>query len=281
MATTLMAPVNPFSGESKEPILEVMRRDRAKFTRLVEDPANWNVMTRCAGWETRDLVGHMIDVLEGYFGVWDAALKGDTPTPAGMAVMGSTLNDHALDFRGLSRDEALARFKADAAKFDAILEGLTPEQWGGGLVVSHPYAGPVPSGCYASFQIMDYGIHPYDIEYGLGDKLASIPEDSAGIILPFTFIFWQNTVDQKAAAGFQTTYGIEVGGPYGGKWRCSVKDGQFAYEPESGGFEGCEALFSFESAADEVLTHFGRYPGGSAKGDPEVIEKVRHLFFPF
>jgi uncharacterized protein (TIGR03083 family) len=280
MTITLMAPVNPFSGESKDPILTVMRRDRANFTRLVEDPANWNVMTRCTGWETRDLVGHLIDVLEGYFGVWDAARKGETPTPAGMAAMGGTLNDHALDFRRLGRDEALDRFNQDAMKLDGMLDGLSSDEWGS-FMVSHPYAGPVPAGCYASFQIMDYGVHPYDIEYGLGNKLATIPEDSAGIILPFTFIFWQNTVDQKVAAGFATTYGIEVGGPYGGKWRCTVEDGKFAYEPESDGFAGCDALFSFETAAIEVLTHFGRFPGGSSQGDPEVIEKVRHLFFAF
>ena len=277
----VIAPVNPFLGESKDTVMSIMRRDRDKFTRMVEDPRNWNVMTRCTGWETRDLVGHMIDVTEGYFKNWDAALKGETPTPLGMEAMGGTLNDHALDFRSLGREEALARFKANAMKLDGMLDALTPEQWAGGLMVSHPFAGPVPAGCYASFQIMDYGIHPYDIEYGLGDKLATIDEASAGIILPFTFIFWQNTVDQKQAQGVDITYGIEVGGQWGGKWRCTVKDGKFAYEPETGNFEGCDALFKFETAADEVLTHFGRFPGGAASGDPEVIEKVRHLFFPF
>jgi hypothetical protein len=131
------------------------------------------------------------------------------------------------------------------------------------------------------FQIMDYGIHPYDIEYGLGNKLANIDEASAGLILPWTFIFWQNTVDQKKTKGVDVTYGIEVAGPWGGKWRCTLKDGKFTYEPEKGNFEGCDALFSFASPQEEVLTHFGRYPGGSASGDPEAIEKVRHAFFPF
>jgi hypothetical protein len=99
--------------------------------------------------------------------------------------------------------------------------------------------------------------------------------------MPFTFIFWQNTVDQKAAKGVDISYGIEVGGPWGGKWRCTVKDGKFSYEPEKGNFEGADALFRFENPQEEVLTHFGRYPGGSASGDPAVIDKVRHLFFPF
>lgn len=281
MSAVLEAPVNPFAGDSKQPVLKVMRRDREKFTRLVSDPANWNVMTRCTGWEVRDLVGHMIDVMEGYFPNFEAARRGETPPAAGMAVMGTTLNDHALEFRRLSRDEALARFSEDAQKFDAMLEELTEDEWGGGLLVSHPFAGPVPAGCYGAFQIMDYGIHPYDIEYGLGDKLATIPEDSAGIILPFTFVFWQNTVDQQQAAGFAAEYGISVGGAFGGKWRCKVADGKFEYGPEEGGFEGCDALFTFPNAAEEVLTHFGRFPGGAAQGDPAVIDKVRHLFFPF
>jgi hypothetical protein len=38
-------------------------------------------------------------------------------------------------------------------------------------------------------------------------------------------------------------------------------------------------VFRFDSPQDLVLTFFGRYPGGSATGDPEVIHKVRHLHF--
>ncbi len=79
MSTATIAPVNPFAAEAKPTVMSVMRRDRAKFIGLVSDPKNWNVMTRCTGWETRDLVGHMIDVMEGYFKNWDAAKKGETP----------------------------------------------------------------------------------------------------------------------------------------------------------------------------------------------------------
>jgi hypothetical protein len=128
---------------------------------------------------------------------------------------------------------------------------------------------------------MDYGVHPYDIEYGLGNKLATIDEATAGLILPYSFIFWMYTVDQKVAEGVDAQYGIETEGPWGGKWRVTVKDGKWSSEPEKGNFEGCDAKFHFDSAADHVLTFFGRFPGGSATGDPEVIHKVRHLFFSF
>src|ERR1700730_12742134 len=111
--TTEIGRVNPMSAEGKATVLNVMRRDRENFTRMVSDPKNWNVQTRCTEWETRDLVGHMIDVLEGYMANWDAAKKGGTPSPAGLAVMATTLDDHAKDFRKLSREEALARFKKD------------------------------------------------------------------------------------------------------------------------------------------------------------------------
>src|SRR5437588_2327669 len=279
MSTATIAPVNPMSAEGKDTVLHVMRRDRENFTRMVSDPKNWNVDTRCTGWQTRDLVGHMIDVMEGYFKNWEAAKAGKDGTALGLPVMGETLNDHALEFRKLSREEALERFKKDAQKLDKMLEDLTPEEWTS-FMVYHPFAGPVPAGFYGTFQIMDYGIHPYDIEYGLGDKLATIDEASAGILIPYCHIIMQYTVDQESAKGLDCVYGISVSGPWGGKWRATVKDGQWSAAPETANFEGCDALFEF-TPSDFVLTVFGRFPGGSATGDPEVIEKVRKLLFRF
>src|SRR5260370_4464014 len=129
MSTAVIAPVSPFAGDAKSSILSVMRRDRDKFTKLVSDPKNWNVMTRSAGWEVRDLVGHMIDVMEGYFKNWDLAKKGADASTAGMAVMGTSLNGHALDFRKLSREDALHRFRKDAQKLDGMPDALTAEAW--------------------------------------------------------------------------------------------------------------------------------------------------------
>lgn len=280
MSTAVITPVSPFAGDTRATVLTVMRRDREKFTQMVSDPKNWNVMTRCAGWEVRDLVGHLIDVMEGYFVNWEHAKKGEEAKTAGMDVMGTYLNDHALDFRKLSREEALDRFKKDAEKLDGLLDGLSADEWGS-FIVMHPYGGPVPAGAYATFQIMDYAVHAYDIEYGLGDKLATIDEASAGLIMPFTFIFWSATVDQEQAHGVHLQYGVQIGGAWGGKWRCTVQGGKFTYEPEKGEFEGCDALFYYPTVQEEVFTFFGRFPGGAAQGDPAAVEKVRHLFFPF
>jgi hypothetical protein len=194
--------------------------------------------------------------------------------------MGETLNDHALDFRKLERQEALDRFKKDAEKLDGLLSALTPQEWEG-FMVWHPFAGPVPAGFYGTFQIMDYGVHPYDIEYGLGNKLATIDEASAGLILPFAFVFWQYTVDANVAEGQKFTYGIQVDGPWGGKWRAKMEEGKWSSEAEKGNFEGCDALIHFNNAADAVLTFFQRFPGGSASGDEDVINTIRKLHFRF
>jgi hypothetical protein len=267
------------ASEGKETVLDILKRDQKKFFELVEDPKNWNVQTRCTEWEVRDIVGHMIDVTEGYLRNFEAARKGETPGAVGLQIMGVTLNDHAKDFRKLSRDEAIARLKADKAKMMDIFEKLTPEEWTSMMVV-HPYSGPVPAGFYPSFHIMDYGVHPYDIEYGLGDKLADIDEATAGVLIPYAHIFMKYTVDQESAKGRNYKYGIEVSGPWGGAWLCTVKDGQWDSQPDDGKFKDAEAVFRF-NAPDFILTFFGRFPGGSATGDPDVIDNVRRLFFRF
>ena len=74
--STLVAPVDPMAAEGKDTVLEILRRDMRKFFELAEDPANWNVQTRCTEWEVRDLVGHMIDVTEGYLSRWEVAKRG-------------------------------------------------------------------------------------------------------------------------------------------------------------------------------------------------------------
>jgi len=277
--STVVAPVNPMAAEGKETVMGILRRDQRKFFDLVENPGNWTVQTRCTDWEVRDLVGHMIDVTEGYLSRWEVARKGETAGALGLAIMGETLNDHALEFRSLSRDHALARLRDDAATMMAIFDALTPEEWTG-FMVTHPYMGPVPAGFYPAFHIMDYGIHPYDIEYGLGDKLAELDEATAGVLIPYCHIIMQYTVDQESASGLDCVYGIDVSGPWGGRWRATVKDGTWQAQPEEGNFEGCDAVWRY-TPSDFVLTVFGRFPGGAATGDPDVIERVRRLFFRF
>jgi len=115
-----------YSG--KDTVLDVIRQESADFFNLVEDPQNWNVQTRCTEWEVRDLVGHMIDVTEGYLTRWESARKNEPRDTVGLLVMSRDLNDHAQSFRSLPREEAISRLKADYEKMMGIFEKLTPEE---------------------------------------------------------------------------------------------------------------------------------------------------------
>jgi hypothetical protein len=159
----------------------------------------------------------------------------------------------------------------------AIFESLSANDWTN-FIVEHRYMGPLPTFFYPAFQVMDYGVHTWDIRYGLGEITRKLDERTAGVLIPHMFILMMYTVDEKSASGLDLTYGIEISGPWGGKWHITVKDNKFNYTPEKNSFEGCRAIFSFDPS-DFVLTSFQRFPGGAARGDADVIQSVRNIFF--
>jgi uncharacterized protein (TIGR03083 family) len=270
--------INPMAYSSKDVVLDVVRTERAKFYDVIDNPDNWYVDSRCEGWQVRDLVGHMIDVTEGYLGRWDLATKGqEAPGALGWVVMASELNKGALAFRSLSREEAIARLKAASDKLMAHFESLSEEEWNN-FMVSHIFSGPVVSFCYPAFQIMDYGVHTWDMHWGLGDKDARLDERTAGVLVPYMFVIWQYSVDQEAAKGVDMTYGVKVDGEWGGQWKASVKDGQFSYA-NTDDLSDAQAIFHFDHPSDMVLTTYQRFQGGETSGDPEVIKKARSVFF--
>lgn len=273
-----MSPVNSMDYSGKDTVLDVIKRESSDFFKLVDDPRNWKVQTRCTEWETRDVVGHMIDVTEGYLTRWDKAHKKEPADTVSLLVMSQELNSHAQALRSLSREEAINRLKTDYGKMMNIFEKLTPDEWGS-FMVTHPFMGALPTLFYPAFHVMDYGVHTWDIRYGLGEKTRKLDERTAGVLIPYMlFALLPSTVDAKSAKGVDVKYGIEITGEWGGKWVATVKDGKFEAKPETDNFKGVDTIFTFEPS-DFVLTAFQRYPGGSARGDYEKINKIRNLFF--
>jgi uncharacterized protein (TIGR03083 family) len=268
---------NPMAYGSKDQVLDVVRTERSKFYKVIDDPANWNVDTRCEGWQVRDMVGHMIDVTEGYLKRWDMARKGELPGGIGLAVMGSELNKGALALRTLSREEAIARLKAASDKMMKTFEDLSEEEWNN-FAVAHVFMGALPPLFYPAFQIMDYGVHTWDMHWGLGDKDAKLDERTAGVLVPYMFILWQYTVNQDVAKGVDLTYGLKADGEWGGQWKVKIKDGQFSHEATDD-LSDAQAVIHFKHPSDLVLTAYQRIEGGEASGDPEAIKTVRRLFF--
>lgn len=270
--------INAFDYNDKGIVLDVVRTERQEFYRLIDDPANWNVQTRSELWEMRDMVGHMIDVTEGYLTGWERARKGEDPIPAvGTAVMAETLNEHAMALRSLSRKEAIDRLKGASSKMLEIFDSLTADEWNN-FIVGHYYMGPLPSLFYPVFHVMDYGVHTWDMHWGLGDKDAKLEARTAGVLVPFMLILYSATVEPSSAEGVDVVYGIDVDGEYGGRWIAKVKDNMFESEATDD-LSQAQAIFSYKHPSDFVLTAFQRKDLSETTGDPEVIRQVKGLFF--
>lgn len=265
-----MPPVNSMDYSGKDTVLDVIRKESADFFKIVDDPNNWNVQTRCTEWEVRDMVGHMLDVTEGYLTRWESARNHEPRDTAGLLVMGESLNKNAQAHRSLPREEAISRLKNDYKQMMKIFENLSADEWNN-FIVTHPYMGGLPTFFYPAFHVMDYGVHTWDIRWGLGEKDRKLDERTAGVLVPYMlYALLPSTVDAPSAKDVDVEYGIEVSGEWGGKWRATVKDGKFEAKPTDN-FEGSKAVFSFDPS-DFVLTAFHRYDGGTATGDPETLK---------
>jgi len=265
--------VNVFDPSGKEFLLNLDRAERVEFYKLL-DEAPWEGPTASGHWQVRDLCGHMIDVTEGYLERFDIARRGqEAPAGLGLPIMASMLDEGAMRFRSLSKDEAIARLKTASDKMFEIFDGLTPEQWSGELI-THKFMGPLPACFYAGFQLIDYSIHAWDIKAGLG-RDEPLSDDAAITLIPFMFIVIKYTVDERNKQ-VKAKFGVEISGPGGGSWCVSV-DGQ-SVDYTEGPTEGCDPVFDFDPN-DFVLSTYQRRRGGNARGDLEMAERIRDLLF--
>ena len=93
----------------------------------------------------------------------------------------------------VSRDEMIARLRADSERAMGIFSSLSDEDWTG-LIVSHPYMGPLPAMFYPMFQLVDYAVHSWDIREGMGQPHA-LSGDATDLLVPIIYILWQATAD--------------------------------------------------------------------------------------
>lgn len=270
--------INTMEYSAKPLLLDVIRTERDKFYDLIDDPSNWQVQTRCEAWETRDIVGHMIDVTEGYLDRWQLAKEGRPIDTRGLLVMAEGLDDNAKTFRRFPREQVIERLKKDSDRMMGIFDALTEDEWNK-FLVTHPYMGALPTLFYPAFHVMDYGVHTWDIEWGLGKKDEPMDERAAGVLVPYMLgALLPSTVDQNSAQDANIEVGLIVDGEWGGQWRAKIQNGQFSSAPADN-LDGVDATIHFKNASDFVLTCFGRFPGGEATGDPKAIQKYRNLFF--
>ena len=258
---------------AKENLLRVLWREADALFEMAEN-GPWTGKTACAEWETRDIVGHLIDMTESYFVGFDAARSGATVADAlGLRVMQESLDEGAKEHRGLTQSEAVERLRADFAKMMEISEALGPEEWGG-LMVPHKYMGPLPAFFYPVFQLMDYGVHGWDIRQGSG-RAHSLLGDTADLLTPHMFILWQATADVPPDMDAYAV-GIRVSGRNAQDHLVYISvDGQsYAQEDVS----GLPAVIEFDPGT-LVLTAYGRVNAGTIRGDRAVADQFLNSFF--
>jgi uncharacterized protein (TIGR03083 family) len=260
--------------DGKDTILRVVRQEAEAVFDMVAAEDVWDRGTACARWTTRDVVGHLIDTTEGYFTAFDAARSNTDPgEPYGLTAMSQVAGDRALAFRDKTQAEMLERLRTDFDKVMELLDGIGPDDWGG-LIVTHPYMGPVPAFIYAAGQLMDYGVHSWDIREGSGRPHAMSGE-AADLLAPFMFIIWQSTIRPDAElAPFQI--GIRVtSGHNAGDFRVSISPDGMSYE--RGSVNDLPCVLEFDPAG-LVLTAFGRCRTGTVRGDRATADRFLGLF---
>jgi uncharacterized protein (TIGR03083 family) len=256
---------------AKDNLLRAVRREAEALLELAGG-SDWTANTACTEWQVRDIVGHLIDVTESYFTGFDAARSGAASAePLGVKVMQHRLDEGAKAHRGLAQGDAVDRLRSDFAKMMDIFDGLGPDEWGE-LIVPHKYMGPLPAFFYPVFQLMDYGVHGWDIRQGTG-RAHGLAGDSADLLVPFMFILWQATAeppDDGLAAG------IRISGRNGGDYLVNITADGMSYVTED--ISGLPAVIEFDPGS-LVLTAFGRINAGTIRGDRTVAERFLNSFF--
>ena len=257
---------------AKDNLLHAVRREAEALLTLADDAERWTAQTACTEWEVRDIVGHLIDVTESYFVSFDAARSGAAGAePLGVKVMQHHLDEDAKTHRELDRADAVDRLRSDFTKMMDIFEALGPDEWGE-LIVPHKYMGSLPAFFYPVFQLMDYGVHGWDIRQGTG-RAHGLAGDSADLLVPFMFILWQATAEPPDEG---LAVGVRVCGRNGGDYLVNITADGMSYAPED--ISGLPAVIEFDPGS-LVLTAFGRVNAGTIRGDRAVAERFLNSFF--
>jgi uncharacterized protein (TIGR03083 family) len=263
------------SYEGKNTLLRAVRREAEGFFSLVERPEAWEATTACTEWQVRDAVGHIVDTTESYFVAFDTARSGREAKPAyGLPGMAERVNTQAQSFRNVPQAELVERLRTDFAKMMELAEALGPDEWGG-LIVPHFYMGPLPAFFYPWAQLVDYGVHSWDIRQGTG-RAHGLVGDTADLLVHFVLIVLQNTAAvpegmKPFSVGVRVTSGANAG-----SWRFSVSQSGIAYEP--GDVDDLPAVLEFDPGSF-VLTCYGRGNFGTIRGDLALAESFLNLFF--
>jgi uncharacterized protein (TIGR03083 family) len=260
---------------AKDNLLRVVREEAENFFALAEVPENWKMKTTSGHWQVRDIVGHLVDTTEGYLDRFEKTRSGGTPEPISpLNEMAVNADRRAMAFRDTSREELLARLHDAFGQAMKMFEQVGEDDWGS-FMVMHAYMGPLPAFFYPVGQLMDYGVHGWDVREGLNMN-HFLSADAADLLVPFMFVVWQATCDTSRLGGRDLDVAVRVSGRNGGTWRFRCNAEGMTYEP--GSADDATALLDFDPAS-LVLSAFGRARTGTPYGDLGEARRFASLFF--
>jgi uncharacterized protein (TIGR03083 family) len=258
---------------SKGRLLGVLRREVGEMFELAAEPARWHIPTACAGWEVRDMVGHLVAETEGYLSAFDSARRGvAAEAPVGVAGMAKAADEAARAFRHVPRDELLQRLRDDTDRLIHEFESLSDADWSG-LIVPERYMGPLPAMVIVEGILGGYTVHVWDVREGLGARHA-IAGDAADLLVPFVYLLWSATADTTSVDS-PYAIGVRTTGQNGGDTRFDVSDKGLQFAP--GDLDECQATLEFDPGT-LVLTAYGRINAGTVRGDQQLASSFRSLF---
>jgi uncharacterized protein (TIGR03083 family) len=264
---------NAMTYAGKENLLRVVRNEAEQMFALADSDEVWEAPTGAGHWQVRDIVAHLVDTTESYFVAFDAARGGTEVAPAyGLPGMAERADKQALALRTVPREQLMQRLRGDFSKMTEIFEALTEDDWSN-LLVSHFYMGPLPAFFYPAFQLMDYGVHSWDIREGTG-RAHGLAGEVGDLLTPFMFVLWKYTVAPSDPEPCEL--GIRItSGPNAGDTRVTVGPDGMDYAP---GDLTDIPVIEFDPGSF-VLTAFGRSNVGSLRGDRDVCDRYLNLFF--
>lgn len=275
--TTQQAQWNVMDHANRDRLLRVIREEADEFFEIAGKPENWEGPTAAGHWQVRDIVGHLIDVTEGYLEAFETARAGgDFPEPLGLRAMAARADQNAQAFRAQSQDEVLSRLRSDFDRMMQVFDGLSADDWMG-LMVPHKYMGPVPSFIFPTFQLVDYGVHSWDMREGLGMP-NGLRGDVADFLAPVMFSLWQGTLDPDKVGGDEVRVGIRITGRNAGLYQVVINSDGMAFEPATDQSLNAPVVIEFDPAS-LVLTAYDRMHAGTAYGDRRMADRFRHAFF--
>lgn len=260
---------------AKENVLRVVREEAESFFALAEVPEHWEASTAAGHWQVRDIVGHLVDTTEGYLERFETTRGGGTPVAlAPLNEMAVTADERSEALRDTPQAELMTRLHDAFSRAMKMLESVDEKDWQS-FIVTHGYMGPLPAFFCPVAQLMDYGVHGWDVREGLG-----IPHflnaDAADLLAPFMFILWQATTDVSRLGGDTLEVGVRVSGRSAGTYRVTCTSEGMNYE--TGPADDLPVLIDFDPAS-LVLTAFGRARSGTPYGDLEAARRSAGLFF--